>query len=222
MSTSTELAPVLCAGTPENGATQVPHGQQKPQKQQSVETNELATAPQKHIRRYGETLQKGCASEAPAHDLWCGITFCRDFESVGDASLLRLRPANLRCNHCLQCQVWSLGTSPMFAGTTSMEPWRVIKHWHCGSGRNHNFQAACCREVLHRGPTVATRRMSATECRLPVNGLVEVTGKHDCVELRAEVADEQQQRDAHGSRFGAFMLSSYTTLLWKLLPFAIE
>ena len=47
-------------------------------------------------------------------------------------------------------------------------------------------------------------RVSSWE--LPFNVLVEVVGTHDRTELRAQVADKQQQRDAHGSPSGAFII----------------
>ena len=56
-----------------------------------------------------------------AHLLVCSTIFWRDFDSAGDPSRLRLRPANLRWSHCSQCQVWWVALSPMAARTTLME-----------------------------------------------------------------------------------------------------
>ena len=38
---------------------------------------------------------------------------------------------------------------------------------------------------------------------LPFDGLVDVAGKHDCTELRAQVADPDQQGNADGNLLGA-------------------
>ena len=66
--------------------------------------------------------------------LVCSKQLWRGFESAGDAFLLRLRPANLRWSHCSKCQVWSVVFNVMVAGTTLMDPWRMINHWFCDAG----------------------------------------------------------------------------------------
>ena len=109
-------------------------------------------------------------------------------------------------------------------GTTSMELWRAINHWQCGSESTTKPIRPLVAVRLHTGAPqwrhavcqprdadmIADRfnralSVGVSSRELPFNGLVEVAGEHDCAQLRANVADEQQQRDAHGSPFGAFI-----------------
>ena len=69
----------------------------------------------------------------------------------------------------------------------------------------------CTGAPQRRHAICLNRRMTAlpvgvSSRELPLNGLVEVAGKHDNAEHRAKVADERHQRDAHGSASGAFII----------------
>ena len=86
-----------------------------------------------HRKRAAQTAQRRHRSTRRTtpvvHVLVCSKHFCRQFESAGDASLLRLRPAKLMWSHCSQCHVWSEGLKPKDAGMTLIEPWRTVGHW---------------------------------------------------------------------------------------------
>ena len=115
----------------------------------------VAGAEQVHIDRLGnwsvrpaQVKSSANGSRAPqkhkthdaGHVLVCSKHFWREFESAGDASLLRLRPANWMWSHCSQCHVCSEGLKPKDAGMTLIEPWRIVGHWFCDSNRTTNPQ----------------------------------------------------------------------------------
>ena len=92
-----------------------------------------------HRKRAAQTAQgrfRSTRRHDAGHVLVCSKHFWREFESAGDASLLRLRPANWMWSHCSQCHVCSEGLKPKDAGMTLIEPWRKVGHWFCDSNRN--------------------------------------------------------------------------------------
>ena len=80
------------------------------------------------------TTELATATSEAQNRLEVRDNFCWNMELAREASLRRFLTVNFRSNHCSQCQVWSLGPTPTFAVTTSMEQWRAIDHWQCGSG----------------------------------------------------------------------------------------
>ena len=106
-----------------------------------------------------------------------------------------------------------------------MEPWRKISHWVCDSGRTKNPQQSghCPPPRPHNGVTLEVghgmqawlkaasigeirRSPKIARWRFTFNFLVEIASKDDSAYLHAQVADEQQERDANRPPLGALIV----------------
>ena len=162
--------------------------------------------------------------------LVCSRHFCRDFESAGDASLLRLRTANLRWSHGSTCQVWSVIFNTMVAGTTMIDP--VAHDQPLGLRYWEHDETATIRPLTTAGLAAGTPQRRNSRRRLwdvgvaegglerrdptlvggsarqsfTLSALIEITNEDDSAQLHTKVADEQQKREAIRQPFGALVV----------------
>ena len=137
--------------------------------------------------------------------LVCCKHFCRDFESAGDASLLRLRPANLRWSHCSQPN----GRRDDVDGPVAHNQPLVLRCWEHDKTATFGPHAAVRLSAAGQQwrnsrswPQAQLKAASCGEIRAPLFK----SPVDDSEELHAQVADEQQQRDAHRPPLGALVV----------------
>ena len=117
---------------------------------------------------HGRPTQKQQNARRLSFICWCGSTiFCRDLDSAGDASFRALSHRKLKGTHVAGGARFGLqAAAQLLAGTTLMDPWRIINHCFAslGAQRSRSNQAICRRGARRQGPTAASRQTLATEC----------------------------------------------------------